>query len=113
MYKCSHCGEDDPQKFYGHKKTICGQCHNEYTMKLGKQKRQYAVDKLGGKCVSCGFNKWIVSLDIHHLEPSIKDSKFAQMRGWSLERIDKEIKNCVLLCRNCHAALHAGFLNLP
>ncbi|QHR74940.1 hypothetical protein YP6_00168 [Escherichia phage YP-6] len=113
MHKCSRCGEEDPCKFYGHKKTICGKCHNEYTMNLGRQKRQYAVDKLGGKCINCGFDKWIVSLDIHHLDPKIKDSKFAQMRGWSLQRIDNEIKNCVLLCRNCHAAVHAGLLELP
>lgn len=91
---------------------MCGKCHNEYTMKLGREKRQYAVAKLGGKCIHCGFDKWLSSLDIHHLNPEVKDSKFAQMRGWSLTRIDKEIEKCVLLCRNCHAAYHNGYITL-
>ena len=112
MHNCGHCGEKNPESFYGNKKTVCAKCHNSYTMKLGKEKRKYAVAKLGGKCISCGFDKWIVSLDIHHLDPSTKDPKFSQMRGWSLSRIDREIKNCVLLCRNCHAAHHGGFLEL-
>ena len=108
MHLCSKCGETDSTKFYGHKKTMCGKCHNEYTKQLGKQKRLYAVTKLGGKCASCGYSTYIESLDIHHIDPSIKDENFSSMRGWSLARIDKEIVGCVLLCKNCHSAFHAG-----
>ncbi len=107
MPKCK-CGETDPSKFYGHKKTVCGKCHNAYTLEAGKRKRDYALNKLGGKCSNCGFDKWSSSLDIHHTDPSIKDSKFGSFRGWSLERIDKELVSCVLLCKNCHSAFHAG-----
>lgn len=108
MYKCK-CGESDPSKFYGHKKSVCGECHNKYTIKVGQQKKDYARTKLGGKCVSCGFDKYPESLDIHHTDPSIKDPNFKSMRGWSLKRIDNEISNCVLLCRNCHTAYHTGY----
>lgn len=108
MHNCSKCGETDSTKFYRHKKTMCGNCHNEYTKQLGKQKRLYAVSALGSKCLSCGYNKYLESLDIHHTDPSIKDENFASMRGWSLKRIDEEIKGCVLLCKNCHSAFHAG-----
>ena len=87
---------------------MCGKCHNDYTKDQGKQKRRYAVAKLGGKCVSCGFNKYIESLDIHHTDPTIKDDNFRSMRGWSLNRIDQEIQFCVLLCKNCHSAFHSG-----
>jgi predicted HNH restriction endonuclease len=32
------------------------------------------------------------------------------MRGWSWESILIELKKCILLCKNCHAAYHAGLL---
>ena len=35
-HKCA-CGEIDPNKFYGRKRKVCGKCHNQYTIKVGKQ----------------------------------------------------------------------------
>ena len=108
--KCG-CGETDPTKFYGHKKTICGMCHNQYNLQKGQEKRLFAIKTLGGKCVECGYGKYTGSLEIHHLNPETKDKHFSSMRGWTKERILSEIKNCVLLCRNCHAEVHGGILN--
>jgi predicted HNH restriction endonuclease len=108
QYRCAHCGETDKNKFYGKKKAVCGKCHNKYTLKRGQEKRKFAIDMLGGCCKLCGYNFYYGSIDIHHVDPSLKDSKFTQMRGWSKERILKEIKNCVALCRNCHGEVHAG-----
>jgi len=109
---CSHCGETDESKFYGHKRTICGKCHCQYTLKKGQEKRIFAIEMLGGKCINCGFDKWTCSLDFHHVDPKIKDKKFDSMRSWSKERIEKEIKNCVLLCANCHRAVHKKEINI-
>jgi RNase P subunit RPR2 len=106
-YKCK-CGETDPNKFYGHKKSICGRCHNIYTLKIGQEKKDKARAFLGGKCKKCGFDEYKWSLDIHHLDPSKKDEYYSSMRSWSWSRIEREIKGCILLCKNCHAALHAG-----
>ena len=108
-HKCSFCGEIDPAKFYGNKKVTCGACHNKYTTKIGTEKKAYARKKLGDKCKSCGFCKYPESLDIHHTNPAIKDKNFKNMRGWSKSRIDTEIQNCILLCKNCHAAFHSGY----
>lgn len=105
--KCS-CGETSPDKFYGHKKSICGECHNQYTKRVGQAKRVRAIEYLGGECLSCGFDKYPCSIDFHHLDPSQKDSKFRNLRSWSWERIKKEIAKCILLCGNCHTAYHAG-----
>lgn len=110
-YKCK-CGEINPDKFYGHSKKTCSKCHNLRTMNVGKNNRLFAVEVLGGKCIECGYDKHTCSLDIHHLDPSIKDKTFRSMRGWCKERILNEIKNCVLLCRNCHAEVHAGHIVL-
>ena len=107
--RCCKCGEEDPSKFYGHKTSICGKCHSEYTLSRGREQRAFAIEYLGGGCKACGFNKWPCSLDIHHTNPSVKDSQFVNARCWSRERLIGEMQSCILLCRNCHAAFHSGF----
>lgn len=111
-HKCE-CGETNPDKFYGNKRSICGKCHNQYTIKVGQEKRKKGIDLLGGKCLLCGYSKYCGSLDFHHVSPEVKDDKFDQMRGWSWSRIQKELENCVLLCRNCHGEVHAGVSKIP
>ena len=105
--KCA-CGESDPSKFYGNKFWVCAKCWNTSAIQRSKEKIAWARKKLGGKCSVCGFDKYSCSLDIHHLNPAEKDTAFRSMRFWSLSRIEKEIEKCVLLCKNCHAAHHAG-----
>ncbi len=112
-HKCGHCGETDSSKFYGHKKSVCGSCHNKYTLELGQKKRNFIIEQMGGKCVSCGYNKYSSALQVHHLDPSKKDSKFHGIRGWGKQRILDEIQECVLLCACCHAAVHSNELILP
>lgn len=108
------CGESRTEKFYGRSKGICGNCHNTYTKDRGRINREKAIAHLGGKCSNkeCGFSKWLCSLDIHHLDPKKKDKNWTSMRGWSWRRIEKEIDSCVLLCRNCHGAVHSGELDI-
>ena len=109
--KCA-CGETDPNKFYGNKTKICAKCHNKYNLLKGHENRLYMLDKLGGRCINCGFDKYKSSLDIHHLDPTQKDVGFKTVRYWSRNRIDKELEKCVILCRNCHNAHHNGELEL-
>ncbi len=110
-YICD-CGEANPENFYGRMKKTCSKCHNLRTGKTGKNNRLFAVKTLGGKCMTCGYSKYTGSLDIHHLDPNIKDKNFDCLRGWCKERILAEIEKCVLLCRNCHAEVHAGIIDL-
>ncbi|SOK59271.1 hypothetical protein [Yersinia phage fHe-Yen9-03] len=110
-YYCK-CGETNPDNFYGKKRTVCSKCHNKSVVEAGKDKREHALSILGNKCINCDYNEFSCSLDIHHSDSSIKDTNFSSMRGWSIERIEKEIKSCVLLCRNCHSAYHSGLLNI-
>jgi predicted HNH restriction endonuclease len=107
------CGETDPTRFYGKKKQICGRCDNQYTVERGRQISARARAELGGRCMLCGFDKYHVSLDLHHLDAREKDPNFARKRGWSWERVEKELKKCVLLCKNCHTAVHAGLTQAP
>jgi len=112
-HKCGMCGENSPEKFYGHKKRVCANCHNKYTLELGKKKREFIIETMGGKCSSCGYNKYSSGLHVHHIDPSKKDPKFANIRSWNKTRILDEIKECMLLCACCHAAVHSGELIIP
>lgn len=100
------CGETDPSKFYGHKRTVCGICHNRYTLAQGQARKQRVREYLGGCCQLCGFAKYTAALHVHHKDPSKKSPNFNTSRGWSWTNLLKELQHCVLLCANCHAALH-------
>lgn len=65
-------------------------------------------------CELCGENT-IECLDFHHRDPDQKERSIANAanRGWSVERIQKEMAKCSVLCANCHRKLHAGLVSLP
>ena len=107
------CGETDPRKFYGRKRYKCARCHNDYCLVLGRKKRELALEIGGNCCRICGFAKYRSALEFHHLDPSRKDPAFKSMRGWSEDRIRRELETCILLCGNCHAAIHSGELAVP
>lgn len=109
VFKCKDCGESHHNQFYGHKRGKCAACHNKQIHIEGREKRLFAINLLGGKCSACGYDKFPCSLDIHHIDPLLKDKKFAHMRYWSLKKIENELTLCTLLCRNCHFALHNGY----
>lgn len=108
-HKCI-CGETDPGNFYGTKiRGQCKRCFNKAIHQRMLRRTEMARQYLGGRCMACGFSEWRCSLDIHHLCPERKDPTAERWRGWSWERILKELQHCILLCKNCHAALHKGY----
>lgn len=62
------------------------------------------------ECQQCGDNRHYV-LDFHHINPEQKELCISQIapKGWSRERIHKELEKCKVLCSNCHREYH--FLN--
>ena len=52
-------------------------------------------------------------LDFHHIDPSSKSFSISRrtLKTYA-ENIDSEISKCVVLCKNCHAKVHAGVLTL-
>lgn len=59
------------------------------------------------KCSKCPENH-IACLEFHHEDCKQKEIGISQIasRGWSKERLIKEIKKCIILCSNCHKKLH-------
>lgn len=90
----------------------------EYLIQAVKKRRrkirEMAVEYKGGKCVICGYNKYIGALDFHHVGDEGKDfgiSAKGYTRSW--ERVREELDKCILVCANCHRELHANILQPP
>ncbi len=58
--------------------------------------------------MACGYSRYLEALDFHHFDPKSKDVNWKTMRSWRWEKIVKELRGGILLCRNCHGALHSG-----
>lgn len=58
-------------------------------------------------CLECG-EKHPAALVFHHRDPEEKeaDSKLMIQDKWLVERIDKELAKCDVMCHNCHHKLH-------
>lgn len=78
-----------------------------------KKKIKYIM---GGVCVVCGYNKCANALHVHHINPKLKTINFANILSYkksapSVETLISEMRNCCLLCANCHAEAHYEGLN--
>lgn len=70
-----------------------------YQPRRYRERMEYAREKLGGACVSCGSTE---NLEFDHVDPSTRVSKISQAVNWSLERFDAELAKCQLLCKDHH-----------
>jgi DNA-binding CsgD family transcriptional regulator len=66
--------------------------------------------KMGGKCYKCGYEKSLLALDFHHIDPKSKDGNVSKFYDPTLR--EEEAKKCVLLCANCHREFHGGLITL-
>lgn len=82
---------------------------------VAKRGREYrarvkakALDFLGKKCSNCGYDKCLGALDFHHLDPSEKEFSIhrALSNHWGWDRVETELKKCIILCANCHREVH-------
>lgn len=103
----------------GSRTGTCSECIKEYntqhyrTNKLRKQylankknreRKDKAIDLLGGACHDCSgvFHRCVY--DFHHLYD--KDMNPSRAINGSWENAQKELKKCILLCANCHRLRH-------
>jgi len=69
------------------------------------------VDSMGGKCCGCDQRKENELMDLHHLDPQDKDFNLsdAVKDPISWEKIVKELRKCILLCKDCHIDVHSKY----
>lgn len=80
-----------------------------------KNTKQRIMDAFGGQCAICKYSTCPSAIDLHHLDPLKKDFSFGSIRAnpKSWEKIVVELRKCVMLCKNCHAEVHAKLISVP
>lgn len=115
MKVCKTCKDPkDDSEFYnrgGGRKTTQDEC-KVCAAKRAREYRQKMRDYIGSYklsvgCEVCDFEaEHPCQLDLDHIDPTTKTYKGSHKAydaGWSLTRIDRELKLCQVLCKNCHS----------
>jgi hypothetical protein len=89
----------------------CGKCASAWVIKNRRNKKNKLVQQFGGKCVVCGYKKYLGALDFHHKDPKTKEFALS-VKGlsYSWESLVKEAKKCILVCKNCHMEIEARLI---
>lgn len=113
---CACCGDKkNISEFYKKDKTsnrisnTCKVCSNKSSMKQMIDTKIRMIEYKGGECENCNIKleeSHYCIYDFHHKNPTTKDKNYKSIRGWSWDRITKEIDECSLLCSNCHRIEH-------
>lgn len=134
MKTCSKCKENKPydqfQKNKGQRDGYSCQCksclnaYNKFRYDSDESGRKEYLDKRWRSnmaltqrfkrycgCKICGERDHIV-LDLHHLDPSVKEKEVGRLFGCTRNKLKEEIRKCVVLCSNCHRRVHAGTIVL-
>lgn len=84
----------------------CKKCQDTKTHSLQKELKRKAVEYKGGKCICCGYDKYIGALEFHHLDPEQKDFQISRGFTYNFEKMKPELDKCSLVCSNCHKEIH-------
>lgn len=90
LYKCALYAEASGNRNEYMRDYMANRYHN---------KRQALIDRLGGKCKNCGATD---NLHIDHIDRKRKTFRAADVHSVSDEKVEKEIKNLQVLCKDCH-----------
>jgi DNA-binding transcriptional ArsR family regulator len=92
----------------------CRKCRSEAVSRYRRRVKQRLIDRAGGACAICGYDRFAGALEFHHLDPRLKTftlSRHGVTRAYS--EVEAEADKCVLLCANCHAEVEGGVTELP
>ncbi len=126
MKKCSQCKKEKDLSCFNKKgdglTARCKECLSVYYRAKAKEperrkqvvravsthrriKRAWLNElKSNQSCTDCGNKHPHFVMDFDHRNPSEKEDNVSNLirRGWSKDRILKEIAKCDLVCANCH-----------
>lgn len=90
----------------------CPKCSSEAVSRRRRRVKAVLVEEAGGKCVVCGYDRWVGALEFHHVNPRKKSFALSQAGVTrSIAAAREEAAKCVLLCANCHAETEAGIVD--
>jgi hypothetical protein len=92
----------------------CVRCRSEAVIEWRRRTKRRLVEEAGGRCILCGYERYVGALQFHHLDPSQKRfviSRKGVTRAFA--EVRDEASKCALLCSNCHAEVEGGVVSLP
>lgn len=101
---CRNCQKQYKRDHYQANKQLYVQKSHERHRGIFNQVRDYKVER---GCKRCD-EKHPACLEFHHRDPNAKELNIAHAakKGWSFDRILREIEKCDVLCANCHRKEH-------
>lgn len=91
----------------------CKRCVGEAVTRRHRKLRAILLDEAGGACVVCGYDRCILNMHFHHVDPTKKAFAMNMGVGKSLAAFREEAKKCVLVCANCHGEIETGLIPCP
>src|ERR1022692_4869925 len=107
MKQCRYCKKSYPESYFGVALTTkdkvyyrhkCKFCYQATKKALRKRNQNWLLNfKKEGRCSRCKMDDYRV-LELHHTDGTQKDFSISHMRNnsFSLEKMKKEIKKCVI-----------------
>lgn len=87
-------------------KSYCKKCHNKYTWDIKRKYKEEIIKEFGGKCNACGYDKCVGALEFHHTNGDKDIEAWDKKRNRGIEYFREQVKDCLLLCANCHREIH-------
>lgn len=113
LARCRTHGET-PFVRYADRTTACLRCRATAVSDWRRRAKRRLVERAGGACERCGYDRCVAALQFHHRDPSLKEFALGSRglgRSWAA--LTAEADKCALLCANCHAEVEAGAATLP
>jgi hypothetical protein len=97
----------------GRKRWRCKRCVGEAVTRRHQKVKRMLVEEAGGRCAVCGYDRAIVNLHFHHVDPATKSFRMSCCSGKALATYRAEAEKCVLVCANCHGEIEMGLTPSP
>jgi hypothetical protein len=110
---CHRHGETEFAIAGARRRLQCKLCRAEAVARRRRKVKETLVEEAGGRCLLCGYDRYVGALQFHHVDRKTKSFGIAQKgvtRG--IDKLREEAEKCVLLCSNCHAEVEAGVTGL-
>ncbi len=91
----------------------CKRCVGEAVTRRKQKLKRILVEEAGGCCAVCGYDRCVINLTFHHIDPTQKSFAMTMAVGRSIAAFRAEAKKCVLVCANCHGEIEAGLIESP
>lgn len=91
-----------------HNIKMCKKCDSKRYIRRMQNRKEWAVEYMGGCCSMCGYDKCIRALEFHHLDPTTKSKDYdKKFDTWSIDKKKQELDKCIMVCSNCHREIHS------